>query len=167
MSVRIIGKLPADNGKQIRNSHSSIITIEETLCECGREASTYVEGERDSFGFEVLTLCDECLKQVRSETDDYLDALDVEDRAPPAGYVFVVLEGTNYDSLRSWHRKFTSFRAASAFYRRAEEGASGYGGLYPNNGIREMPEDEAVRIFKRIAEAERRAIEEEMRYCAD
>jgi hypothetical protein len=69
----------------------------------------------------------------------------VEDRKPKPGHVFYVSECTNHDGHGDWCQTFRSFREATGFYRRIEEKAAPWCGLYPDKGVREIPEAEATR----------------------
>jgi hypothetical protein len=102
----------------------------------------------------------------------YYQALDVEDRAPAPGKLFMVSECTNYYDGRNWTAFFRSYREAAAYYRQIDEQA-GARGLYPSlgimsKGISEITEKEAedIREDRRRADAAEAAFlaEEEERY---
>ena len=161
MRGQVLASLPADHGKRIRYSHSAVLAVEAEVCGCCglREASVVVQGETDSFGFEPVFLCAECHAQQDAQQEQWNAAVDLEDRAPREGYVFLVSECTNYDGHGSWCRTFRSFREATAYYRRIEAKAEPYGGLYPDHGVREVAEAEG----RKAVDAERRAVEDEWR----
>ena len=131
-------------------------------CEhCGLPATEKVAGEADSFGQEWLELCQACAKQAEKAEEEYLLALDVPDRASPAGYTFVVDEGYNYDDGGlGFFRVTTSYRAAVSYLRRCEKRAERRGGLYPNKGVQEITTEEANARRRRQAAALRELVEE-------
>jgi len=77
--MKILARIPEDNGKKIVCDHEYTATVEETECEwCEMKnansddydpnleipfAVVVVEGERDSFGREIHFICAECLKK--------------------------------------------------------------------------------------------------------
>lgn len=141
------------------------MSVQTMQCErCEAQATTRIEGERDSFGVEYIDLCDACAKKTQDEVDEYHSASDVEDRT---GW-FWVAEMTNYDGHGSWTQFFTSYRAAVSFLRKIERKADRWGGLYPGEGVRELASKEEYED-KRVAAAaaRRRDREEEDRQDAE
>lgn len=165
MRGRVLASLPADNGKQIHYAHGCTLTVEAEVCHaCGTTAATVViQGETDSFGFEPVFLCEECHVEGVAQRERWANALDVEDREPKAGHVFWVSECTNHDGHGDWMRSFRSFREATAYYRRIEEKAASYCGLYPGKGIQEIP---CAKAEERL-ERERRRFQKEMEWLEE
>ena len=122
---------------------------------CPNPAVVGVNGEG---GREVLHLCEACSARAADEESAYLGALDVEDRQ---GH-FYISECTNYDGKGDWFQTFTSFRKATAFLRRIEALADRWSGLYPNKGVRETTAEELAEVTRRVAEARRREMLEEL-----
>ena len=158
--IDVLARIPEDEGKIIRCSHTQTVKVESGSCEfCQhnhpehpellKSAVAAVRGETDSFGFEVLFLCEEHLKACEKGMAAKYAGLDVEDRAPKEGHVFMVSECTNYDGHGSWLAFFTSYREAMGFYRRIEDKAAPWMGLYPNNGIQEVTKEQAAAIQER------------------
>lgn len=159
--IKTLATLPQDLGKKINVGGGMVVVVENTRCECcpdevDQPATRFIQGETDSFGFEVIATCEGCLKTMSGQVEEYHSAADVEDRAPKPGHVFFVNEGTNIDSHYDWTRSFTSYREARAFYRRIDDLADRYAGLYPNKGVQEIPEEQAARIIRRLREEEAR-----------
>lgn len=142
----ILARIPEDNGKVLRYGGGSI-TVESQKCDdCELPAAVIMQGETDSMGFEPIVLCDTCRGKCDAVSANYLNALDVEDRAPKEGHIFLVSECTNYDGHGSWCRTFNSFRLATAYYRKIQQKAEPWMGLYPNNRVQEVPEKTGRRI---------------------
>ena len=163
MQGDILATLPQDLGKRIRFGHDLVMTVEPAGCEgCGNAKAVHlIQGETDSFGFEPVALCSACYAQTQAQIEHRLEAGDVADREAKPGHVFFVSEYTNHDGHGDWCRVFRSFREATAFYRQIEEQAAPWCGLYPNKGIREMPEAERYLASYRQHIAEAWALEEE------
>lgn len=163
MSVKIKARIPQDNGKQLYFGGGLSMTVGPEPCECceeQRQAVVVVQGETDSFGWEPVLVCSPCLKKMRGEVDEYEAALDVEDREPKPGHLFLVSECNNADDGRTYVASFQSYRAARAYYRRCEAQAAARAGLYPNNGVREVPEEQASRAVRADREEFEREQEE-------
>lgn len=157
MHTTILARIPADNGTRVGFSRTGGMTVGEAACErCGAPGANVIQGETDSFGFESVVLCDACLKREEEANEQYFSALDVENREPKDGTLFVISESTNHDGHGDWFRSFRSFREATAFYRMIERTAARFCGLYPGKGVREMPAAEVNRIQQRRNEALRR-----------
>ena len=73
--MKILARIPQDNGKKIAWDATYSSTVQEELCEfCQLKhdqnggngsippATVVVEGDRDSWGREVHSICDKCLK---------------------------------------------------------------------------------------------------------
>ena len=171
MALTIKARIPADNGKTIKFGAGPGGTLfvrgfekcEGYNCACSNDAAVIVQGETDSFGWEPVYYCDDCLAKVDGENVSYEAALDVEDRA---GF-FYISEGTNYDGYGDWDATFTSYRAAVAYLRDIEDRAAQYGGLYPNNGVQECQTAEALEVVKARFARHRRELEEELYGAAD
>ena len=163
--MKVLARIPQDNGKKIRFSHTDAMTVGPELCEqCDCPGAVVIQGETDSFGFEPMVLCEACAAKCERGTEDYLEALDIEDREPQTGHKFLVSECTNHDGHGNWCRVFTSYRAAMGYYRRIEDKAAPWCGLYPDRGVREVPESDASRALA----SHRRMLEEEWELaCAD
>ena len=148
----ILARIPADNGNVIRIGGNSTMVVAASPCEsdCSRMADVIIQGETDSFGFEPICLCQQCADRIKNEEKTYKEALDIEDRAPSAGHLFLVSTCTNYDRY-DWCQSFTSFRKASAFLRRCETMAEPFSGLYPQESrvVKELPEEEVKARVKR------------------
>jgi hypothetical protein len=131
MSVEIIETIVGSN-------HPCEFYADETssTAPCPRMATTVVKGEEDSFGYEPMYMCDQCLARYKANVASYEEAADVEDRE---GF-FVVSETNNYDTGRGYFLATKSFREATAFLRKIRESAARHGGIYPNKGIREFDE---------------------------
>lgn len=154
MRNAVLARIPADLGKVIHFGGGMKLTVGEETCECCEaKATQIIQGETDSFGFEPIFLCDACAKAGKDTEDEYKRALDVEDRAPKPGHLFFISECTNVDGHGDWCRAFDSFRAATAYWRQIDRLAEPYAGLYPNRGIREIPEEDARAAERRVAEA--------------
>jgi hypothetical protein len=140
----ILGRLPKDDGKVLRCGGGLTVVISSEVCEgwncdCQNQSTIWIQGETDSFGYEVIALCDSCYEKSKNGDDEYFAATDVEDREAAPGKVFLIDEGTNIDSHHDWQQQFKSWRKAVAFYRQIENTAAAYAGLYPKNGIKEVP----------------------------
>jgi len=156
-NMKVLAQIPQDNGKQIRFSHTDVMTVEHELCHlCDAQGAVVVKGETDSFGFEPMVLCADCAANSERSSEEFFEALDIEDRAPLPGHAFLVCECTNHDGHGDWCMTFVSYRAAVAFHRRIEDKAAPWCGLYPDKGVREVPEADAARA----QEAHRRELEE-------
>ncbi len=161
----IVARLPQDADKvlHLSNSHSCRAG-DLTVCEsCDVEPAAtalVIQGETDSFGWEPMAFCQQCYDSMLAEAEAYEDALDVEDRAPKPGHLFLVSECTNNDGHGSWEAYFDSYREAAAFLRDIEVQAEPWCGLYPGNGVQEVPAAEAHRVVA-SAQAARRAEWEE------
>jgi hypothetical protein len=169
MALTIKARIPADNGKtlQFGAGPGGTFVVATEKCEgynclCTNDATVIVKGETDSFGWEPVYYCDDCLAKSDGEASSYEAALDVEDRA---GF-FYISEGTNYDGYGDWDATFTSYRAAVVYLRRIEDRAAQYGGLYPNNGVQETDAEGLEKVKARFARA-RRELEEELYGAAD
>ncbi len=147
--MKVLARIPQDNGKKIRFSHTDAMNVGPEPCEqCGDQAAVVIKGETDSFGFEPIVLCEACAAKCKRGIEDYHKALDIEDRKPQPGHKFLVNECTNHDGHGNWCRVFTSYRAAMGYYRRIEDKAAPWCGLYPDKGVREVPEADAERAMK-------------------
>jgi hypothetical protein len=153
----IIAKYPEDIGKSIRTGGDwSEVLAATDLCEgynndCQKKADFVIQGETDSFGWEPYFVCKSCLELQQPANRRHEEALDVEDRAPKPGHLFYISEGTNNDGHGDWQKSFKSFRAAKAFHRDIEIKAEPYCGLWPRNGIQELPEAEVAQRFASAA----------------
>ena len=151
MALTIKARIPADCGKTLRfgAGPGGTFVVSPDKCEgyncvCENAATVITQGETDSFGWEPVVYCDDCLAKANGESETYEQALDVEDRV---GF-FYICEGTQYDGYGDWNNTFTSYRAASRYLRDIEERAAQYGGLYPNKGIQEVPTAEALEAVR-------------------
>ena len=134
--------------------------MEFAVCDCGADATVIIQGETDSMGFEPMGFCDACHKKCEAEENTHADALDVEDTPAPEGQMYFFYAGTNYDGKGEWYGCWSSLRPATVEFRRAENLAERWGGIYPCEGIILMPADEAQARVSRI----RRAIRGERDY---
>jgi len=169
MALTIKARIPADVGKTLQFGAGpggtfvvSFDKCEGYNCVCTNAATVITQGETDSFGWEPVMYCDDCLAKADGENDSYEAALDVEDRA---GF-FYISEGTNYDGYGDWDNTFTSYRAAVRYLRDIEERAARYGGLYPNKGVQETTA-EGLEVVKARFARYRRELEEELYGAAD
>jgi hypothetical protein len=122
------------NGK-----NSDIYDFTGMVCaRCDKPATVLIRGEVDSFGYEELWLCDVHSDDSTNELDAYVEALDVEDRPPKEGFVFIVNECNNADNGVHYYGEFTSYREAMSYYRECEQSAAYRAGLYPDAGVREI-----------------------------
>jgi len=140
MRGAVLARIPEDAGTRIHCGYQFVVA-EDELCEgCENPATVVIQGETDSMGFEPMVLCDACNTNSDGEEERRLAALDVEDRRPAPGHVFLVSECTNYDigPAGDWRRSFTSYRKAVSFYREIERKAEPRCGLYPDNGVCEI-----------------------------
>ena len=156
----IVARFPQDAEKLLHTSNGTepFAARECNTCEdCGAPAALVIQGETDSIGWEPMAFCAACWEKSQSGIDEYAEALDVPDRAPTAGHVFLVNEMTNHDGHGSWCRSFRSFRKATAFYRSIDEKAEQWSGLYPDAGVQEVPVEKA----RAALDSEARAREEE------
>lgn len=149
MAIKILARIPANNGMQIRcdATYTHVVGPEAChVCETNppTPATVVVRGETDSSGMDLVAYCDACLAKAIKEESSYVEALDVVDRP---GH-FVVSEMTNVDGYGDFFGRFTSFRAANAYLRRCELAAEKYSGLYPNRGVREMSKEEADKMVE-------------------
>jgi hypothetical protein len=156
--MKVLARIPQDNGKKIRFSHADVMTVGPELCElCDCAGAVVIKGETDSFGFEPMVLCETCAAKCERGSENYLEARDIADREPEPSHKFLVSECTNHDGHGNWCCVFTSYRAAVGYYRRITEQAAPYCGLYPGRGVREVPEADAERAIaahRREQEAE-------------
>jgi hypothetical protein len=61
--MKVLAKIPADNGRKINTNQLLLEVSSSWFCDdCDVPATTVIQGETDSFGFEIIILCDECLK---------------------------------------------------------------------------------------------------------
>lgn len=151
MSLPVVARIPQDNGREIRYDSTNKVKVEPCPCEgdgCAEPAELLIKGEQDSFGWEPMFLCEACYQTMRSEVTAHYEAGDVEDRAPKADHVFMVSECTNVDGHGEWLRTFTSYRKAVGYYRRIEDAAAAWAGLYPNRGVLEVPKVKAEEARK-------------------
>ena len=156
--IKILARIPDDNGKVIRFSNTARMTVGPEPCDgCQAPAAYVIKGETDSYGFEPVVLCSSCYAKMVKQDEEYMTAADVEDRP---GW-FIVSECTNYDGHGSWFRAFTSFRSAEAFLRRIEEKAAPWMGLYPGNGVQELATEGE---WRKCIKEEREASEAEMKW---
>jgi hypothetical protein len=163
--MEIKARIPQDAGKTIRfgaGPGGELVVASESCeghnCVCTNAATVIARGETDSFGWEPVYYCDDCLAKADGENDSYEAALDVEDRA---GF-FYISEGTNYDGYGDWDMTFTSYRAAVRYLRAIEERAARYGGLYPNKGVREVTSAAALEVIEDRFRKARLELEEEL-----
>jgi hypothetical protein len=165
----IRARFPEDIGRTLHWGGNLTMTVSETeTCEdCGAEVKVgvVVQGETDSFGWEPVVLCKECHEKSADSQVSYYEALDVEDLTPKEGHVFMVSESSNDDS-KSWLRTFDSLRAATKYYRKISDRADQYGGLYPDNGVREVSKEKADE-YKAAERAEYRELMEELYGCEE
>lgn len=170
MALTIKARIPEDNGKtlQFGSGPGGELVVASELCEgyncaCSNTAIVITRGETDSFGWEPVYYCADCLAKCEASCNEYSDATDVEDRA---GF-FYVSEGTNIDGHGDWDNTFTSYRAAMVYLRNISDRADRYGGLYPNKGVRECNTAEELEVVKARFARARKELEDELYGCQD
>ncbi len=148
--MNILATIKTDLGKSIYLSAGQYETVAPQQCmDCGKQSVVVVEGEVDSFGREIVYLCQACLDRCANSQDDWLLAHDVEDRIPRDGYRFIVCESTNNEAGVDWFHRSSSLRRATSYYRRIDEQAACLCGLYPGNGVLEVTIEEAEAMRNR------------------
>jgi hypothetical protein len=122
--------------------------VKPTECEiCDAPATLLVQGETDSFGFEIVAECDSCHNEAKRDNESYKLALDVEDRIPEdEKNVFLVSETTNIDRGDDFFFYTSSYREAVRYLRRIEIRSEPLGGLYPDQGVREVSREEVWKL---------------------
>jgi len=141
-SGSILGHYPKDIGKQIHCGGSTVTLAKDDDCDdCDREAVVAIQGETDSFGFELILLCQACHDRMTGQVEQYETAEGVEEREPREGHKFVVSECTNHDGHGDWFATFDSFKEATGYYREIANAAAPYCGLYPGKGVQEWTLD--------------------------
>jgi hypothetical protein len=163
--MEIKARIPQDTGKTIQfgaGPGGELVVASESCegynCVCTNAATVITRGETDSFGWEPVYYCDDCFAKCEASCNEHADALDVEDRP---GF-FWISEGTNYDGYGDWDMTFTSYRAAVRYLRDISDRADRYGGLYPNNGVREVTSAAALEVIKDRFRKARLELEEEL-----
>lgn len=168
--VDVLAEIPQDNGKEIQYSSLGSLQVLNNPCDqCDGKAVVIIRGETDSFGFEPICLCQDCLNCVDKGAEEWLEATDIEDLQAPEGMLYFFSACTSYDGHGDWctHRK--SLREITKVFRRAEDKAAPWGGLYPIGVEPELiPEQEAraqVNEHRAALEKERQRLDEEDEYC--
>ena len=73
MFAQIMARVPEDNGKVLRYSHTETITVGPDPCEyapgCEGVTAVIVKGDTDSFGWEPILCCEACLQAIRNYDD--------------------------------------------------------------------------------------------------
>lgn len=159
MRGKIHARIPRDNGRVLRFGAGQTMTVGPETCEACQQSITsgvVLQGETDSFGWEPVVLCDACHQAAHKDDEAYVKALDVEDRRPKEGHLFLVAGCTNYDGHGSWCATFDSLRKATGYLRGIHKQAEPWGGLYPEtaNQVQELVREDALRRVRTHREAE-------------
>jgi len=130
----ILAHLPADAGMQLCDR---VVSDHAVCAYCEQDAHTVMQGETDSMGYESHYVCDSCLDAYLCARVDEL--VEVTDRVPKPGHLFVVSGCTNYDigSRGDWYSTFTSYVEAHRFLQKIKIKAEPWCGLL-SNGIEEL-----------------------------
>lgn len=149
MSLKVLARIPKDNGKEIYHGFPTPTVVGPKTCEdCGVAATVVIRGETDSYGSELLFLCDACHTGGDKAQEEYFKALDIEDTTAPEGKRYVFSAGTNIEACKDYFRASVSLREVTSYMRRCEDEADALGGFYPATGIRLVTDDEADGLHK-------------------